>query len=68
MRQFHLTVGHEPWCGWSGCQAGRDVMAKAGHVTCGQPTAAAAKRAAKALRPHFKRGTVCVVTGPCPNA
>ncbi len=67
MTQHHLTIGGTPWCEWTGCKAGQDINAKAGPHTCGQPTATAAKRAAKDLRPHFRRGAVKAVAGPCPQ-
>lgn len=62
----HIMIGDTPWCDWSGCQAGRDIMTKIGqHITCGQPSGAAARRAAQALRPHFRKGAVKVVAGHC---
>lgn len=64
----HLTVGHEPWCNWTGCHAGRQVMEKTGLVRCGYGAKASAERAASKLRPHFKRGTVKVVAGECSHA
>ena len=64
----HLTVGDQPWCDWTGCKAGQDIDAKAGGHTCGHATGASAQRAAKALRPYFKRGAVRVASGPCPQA
>ncbi len=66
--QHHLTVGGEPWCAWTGCQAGRDIETKAGRWTCGQVSAAAATRAARALRPHFRPGAIKIVAGACPDA
>jgi hypothetical protein len=65
--QHHITVGDTLWCDWSGCKAGMDIQAKVGHVTCGHGTLASALRGAKALRGHFKRGRVKVVSGPCPS-
>ena len=64
----HIIIGdHDTWCDWTGCQAGQDIMAKAGRVMCSHESAAAAQRAAKALRPHFRRGRVKVVAGDCPH-
>lgn len=65
--QHHITVGDQTWCDWTGCLAGMEINAKAGHVTCGHSSGASAKRGAQALRPHFKAGTVKVVAGPCPS-
>jgi len=64
-KPHHIQIGDTPWCDWTGCQAGRDILAKVGPTSCGQPSGAAAKLAAQALRPHFKRGRVKVVAGPC---
>jgi len=64
----HLMIGDQSWCSWTGCVAGMDIMKKTGHITCDQPSGAAAKRAAQALRPHFKRGAVKVVAGACDHA
>lgn len=63
----HILVGDTTWCDWTGCKAGQDINHKAGDVTCGHSSGAAAQRAAKALRPHFRRGAVKVVAGDCPN-
>lgn len=64
----HVTIGADPWCDWTGCTAGQDITRKIGrHIGCGHTSAAAAARAAKALRPHFRRGRVKVVAGPCPR-
>ncbi len=65
-KTHHIMIGDQPWCQWSGCKAGQDIMAKIGrHITCSHSSAAAAKRAAQDLRPHFKRGRVKVVAGQC---
>ncbi len=64
----HLTINGDPWCGWTGCEAGQDINAKAGDVTCGHASGASARRGAQALRPHFKRGAVRVVPGECPHS
>lgn len=67
MAQHHIMIGDTTWCDWTGCKAGLDIQAKTGRITCGHDSAAAAKRAAQALRPHFKRGRVKVIAGPCPQ-
>jgi hypothetical protein len=61
----HIQIGDDSWCNWTGCQAGMDIMQKTGRITCDHPSQAAALRAAKALRPHFKRGRVKVIPGRC---
>lgn len=70
MAKHHLTIGREqpePWCRWLGCKAGQDINLVA-EVSCDHSSRAAADRAAKKLRPHFRRGAVRVVAGPCPHA
>lgn len=67
MAQHHIMIGDQTWCDWTGCKAGLDIQAKAGHVTCGHSSAASAQRGAKALRPHFRHGAVKVVAGACPR-
>jgi hypothetical protein len=64
----HITVGGDTWCQWTGCQAGLDINRKVGDVTCQHRSKASAMRGAQALRPHFKRGAVKVVTGICEHA
>lgn len=65
----HITIGGQPWCGWTGTQAGLDIQRAVGSaVTCGHKSGAAAHRGAKLLRPKFKHGRVKVVTGACPHA
>lgn len=69
----HITVGGQPFCGWLGTKAGADKVRAAqprdpkAACTCGHRTTAAAQRSAAALRPDFKRGSVKVVPGFCPD-
>lgn len=67
----HIAIGDSTLCEWSGCAAGAEKVRAASQVlgkpcTCGHGTMASAQRAAKVLRPHWKRGVVRVVRGPCP--
>lgn len=63
----HLTINGTPYCDYLGCAAGRSIAAKSGVKTCGHVSGAAAKRAAKALRPSFKAGVkIAAVPGDCP--
>ena len=64
----HLTVNGQPYCGWTGCQAGRDIAVKSGVDHCSHTTKASAERAAFRLRPHFRRGAVKIAPGTCPEA
>lgn len=64
-KQHHIMIGDTPWCEWSGSMAGMVINRKAGMVTCGHTSGAAARRAAQALRPHFEHGSVKVVSGAC---
>jgi len=72
-RKAHITIGGQPFCEWTGCQAGRDAQLAAatrdpGAVTvCGHASHASANRLARALRPQFKTGSVKVVSGVCPH-
>jgi len=71
MAKHHLVIGRDtvdPWCVWTGSQAGQSIAEKAGRPTCDHSSRAAADRAAAKLRPHFRRGAVRVVAGPCPHA
>lgn len=70
MAKHHIVIGKaaDTWCEWTGSQAGREINEKAGRVTCDHSSLAAALRGAKALRPHFRRGAVRVVSGRCPHA
>lgn len=65
---YHLTVGGDSWCSWTGCAAGQCIADKAGVRSCHYASRAAARQAAAALRPHFRRGSVKVVDGDCPHA
>lgn len=65
--RHHLTVAGQPYCGWLGCQAGRDIAAKSGVSGCTTASKAAAERAKKALAPHFRKGAVQIVPGDCPT-
>lgn len=65
MMRAHLTIAGQPYCTWLGCRAGVDIDAKAGGFLCNQDSLNAAERAAKALRPFFRRGAVRVVRGYC---
>lgn len=68
MPRAHITINGDPWCNWTGCHAGREIMNKTGPVPCEHRSAAAAERAAEKLRPHFKPGLVVVVAKPCSEA
>lgn len=61
----HIMIGDQTWCDWTGCQAGADINRKVGIVTCSHGSTAGALRAAKLLRPHFRKGVVKVVAGRC---
>jgi len=65
----HLTVGGSPWCDWLGTTKVLELsrLDPALPCRCGHRSAAEALRAAKVLRPYFKRGSVKVVPGPCPS-
>lgn len=67
MTHHHIMIRGETWCDWTGSQAGLAINAQAGDVQCGHHTRASADRAAKALRPHFRRGAVKVIAGDCPQ-
>lgn len=72
-RPAYIAVNGDPFCTWTGTQAGiakvkaaqeRDPGAS---CTCGHRSTASAERSARALRPEFKAGMVKVVKGFCPN-
>lgn len=65
----HLRIGPDTWCDWLGCTAGQKInAAEGGKLTCESVSRAQAERVARLLRPHFKRGRVKVIPGPCPHA
>lgn len=71
----HITVGGEPFCNWTGTQAGLAIQNKVAAanamepaaVCCGHTTVRGARRIAQALRPHFRPGAVAVTVGACPQ-
>lgn len=63
----HLTVNGLPYCDRLGCVAGMDTARKSGVDSCDFASMAAARRAAKALRPFFCV-PVRVVAGYCTAA
>lgn len=68
MNTYHIRIGDDPWCRWTGCAAGQSIMEKSGRVTCSHTSQRKALAAAKKLRPHFKRGRVRVFEGQCEEA
>lgn len=66
----HIQIGDSTLCEYTGCLAGGAIAAKASRmlgdaITCGQSSAAAARRTAAVLRPYFKPGVVKIVPGHC---
>lgn len=66
--QHHIMVGKDHWCDRTGSTAGMDINNKAGGVLCGHDSLKSALAGAKALRPHFRRGVVKIIAGPCPHS
>lgn len=75
-KKAHIIVGGEPFCNWTGTQAGREIQEKVARansnlepsdVCCGHRSIRGANRIAQALRPHFRAGAVVVVQGECPQ-
>lgn len=69
----YITIGGESLCSYTGCVAGSQTRDKAqardpqARIVCGHGSTASANRAARALRPSFRRGKVKVVQGMCPD-
>lgn len=69
----YITIGGESLCSYTGCVGGLKTRDKAqardpqANIVCGHGSTTAAQRAARALRPEFKRGKVKVVQGMCPD-